>query len=226
MIISAIYGALLLRRHHGTIMCMYIGLKPTQWTWVWVDSRNCWWTGRPGVLWFMGSRESDTTEWLTWAELMRNIFIFMLKTLKLNLYPLSSSKVNHCYYWDFPPPCFAKIPGYHAAATYQKHWGSLSDHWSLVPTSTRWSTHFPFPHAPVLLLPYTGCVIIISDESIDHKSTVNKPEKTLWCHYRVKYRWQMCWPYLLPVGEITPPSLNPRAIFPSPTFSLKGIHSV
>ena len=26
----------------------------TQWTWVWVNSRSWWWTGRPGVLWFMG----------------------------------------------------------------------------------------------------------------------------------------------------------------------------
>ena len=28
--------------------------SPTQWTWVWVNSRSSWWTGRPGVLWFMG----------------------------------------------------------------------------------------------------------------------------------------------------------------------------
>ena len=28
----------------------------TQWTWVWVGSRSWWWTGRPGVLWFMGSQ--------------------------------------------------------------------------------------------------------------------------------------------------------------------------
>ena len=28
----------------------------TQWTWVWVDSRSFWWTGRPGVLWFFGSQ--------------------------------------------------------------------------------------------------------------------------------------------------------------------------
>ena len=27
--------------------------SPTQWTWVWVDSRSWWWTGRPGVLQFM-----------------------------------------------------------------------------------------------------------------------------------------------------------------------------
>ena len=30
--------------------------SPTQWTWVWVDSGNWWWTGRPGVLRFMGSQ--------------------------------------------------------------------------------------------------------------------------------------------------------------------------
>ena len=29
--------------------------SPTQWTWVWVDSGSWWWTGRPGVLWFLGS---------------------------------------------------------------------------------------------------------------------------------------------------------------------------
>ena len=30
-------------------------LSPTQWTWVWVNSRSWWWTGRPGMLQFMGS---------------------------------------------------------------------------------------------------------------------------------------------------------------------------
>ena len=30
--------------------------SPTQWTWIWVNSRSWWWTGRPGVLWFMGSQ--------------------------------------------------------------------------------------------------------------------------------------------------------------------------
>ena len=28
----------------------------TRQTWVWVNSRGWWWTGRPGVLWFMGSQ--------------------------------------------------------------------------------------------------------------------------------------------------------------------------
>ena len=30
--------------------------SPTRWTWVWVNSRSWWWTGRPGVLEFMGSQ--------------------------------------------------------------------------------------------------------------------------------------------------------------------------
>ena len=36
----------------------------TQWTWVWVDSRSWWWTGRPGVLWFMGSQRVGH-DWVT-----------------------------------------------------------------------------------------------------------------------------------------------------------------
>ena len=30
--------------------------SPTLRTWVWVNSGSWWWTGRPGVLWFMGSQ--------------------------------------------------------------------------------------------------------------------------------------------------------------------------
>ena len=38
--------------------------SPTQWTWVWVNFRNWWWTGRPGVLQSMGSQRvlSNWTE--------------------------------------------------------------------------------------------------------------------------------------------------------------------
>ena len=30
--------------------------SPTRWTWVWVNSGRWWWTGRPGMLRFMGSQ--------------------------------------------------------------------------------------------------------------------------------------------------------------------------
>ena len=42
--------------------------SPTQWTWIWVDSSSWWWIGRPGMLRFMGSQESDKTERLNWTE--------------------------------------------------------------------------------------------------------------------------------------------------------------
>ena len=45
-------------------------LKPTRWTWVWVNSRSWWWTGRPGVLRFMGLQRVGHN-WVTelnWTE--------------------------------------------------------------------------------------------------------------------------------------------------------------
>ena len=36
----------------------------TRWTWVWVNSRSWWWTGRPGVLQFMGSQRVRQ-DWVT-----------------------------------------------------------------------------------------------------------------------------------------------------------------
>ena len=41
----------------------------TQWTWVWVDSGSWWWTGRPGVLRFMGSQRDTTKRLSDWTEL-------------------------------------------------------------------------------------------------------------------------------------------------------------
>ena len=42
----------------------------TQWTWVWVNSRSCWWTGRPGVLQFMGSQRVGH-DWATELNLTK-----------------------------------------------------------------------------------------------------------------------------------------------------------
>ena len=45
--------------------------SPTQGTWVWVDSRSWWWTGRPGVLQSMESQRvrHDWVTKLNWTEL-------------------------------------------------------------------------------------------------------------------------------------------------------------
>ena len=44
--------------------------SPTQWTWVWANSRSWWWTGRPGVLRFMRSQRvrHDWVTELNWTE--------------------------------------------------------------------------------------------------------------------------------------------------------------
>ena len=45
--------------------------SPTQWTWIWVNSRSWWWTRRPGMLQSMGSQRvgqdwaTELTDWLT-----------------------------------------------------------------------------------------------------------------------------------------------------------------
>ena len=70
----------------------------TQWTWVWVDSTSGWWTGRPGVLLFMGSQRVRH-DWATelsvnivfvesfWREDMgiRTPDLFINKTFTLHL---------------------------------------------------------------------------------------------------------------------------------------------
>ena len=45
----------------------------TQWTWVCVDSGSWWWTGRPGMLWFMGWQRvgHDWATELNWTELKK-----------------------------------------------------------------------------------------------------------------------------------------------------------
>ena len=39
--------------------------SPIRWTWVWVNSGSWWWTGRPGMLSFMGSQRVGLG-WLNW----------------------------------------------------------------------------------------------------------------------------------------------------------------
>ena len=47
----------------------------TRWTWVWVNSRSWWWTGRPGVLRFMGSQRvghdwATELNWYCWYHIL------------------------------------------------------------------------------------------------------------------------------------------------------------
>jgi len=58
------------RRRRGQQRMRWLDGSSTPWTWVWVDSRSWWWTGRPGVLHFMGSQKvgHDWATELNWTE--------------------------------------------------------------------------------------------------------------------------------------------------------------
>ena len=55
--------------------------SPTWWTWVWVNSRGWWWTGRPGMLWFMGSQKvghdwASELNWIIlWSKRQKSLFL-------------------------------------------------------------------------------------------------------------------------------------------------------
>ena len=58
--------------------------SPTRWMWVWVNSSSWWWTGRPGVLWFMGSQRVGHN----WATELNRTLTISLKALSPNVVPL------------------------------------------------------------------------------------------------------------------------------------------
>ena len=53
--------------------------SPTQWIWVWVNSRSWWWTGRPGVLQSKGSQRVGQ-DWETELNWFRALHICWIKS--------------------------------------------------------------------------------------------------------------------------------------------------
>ena len=83
--------------------------SPTQWTWVWVNSWCWWWTGRPGMLQFMGSQRVRHDWGLNWTELekkfMKEFIEFLHSTpkpdvlIKLLLKSIAHSQSNFRELW-------------------------------------------------------------------------------------------------------------------------------
>ena len=72
----------------------------TRWTWVWVNSRSWWWTGRPGMLRFMGSqsrtRPSDWSD-LIWPLFNSQILFFLyFKLERINLWTSLTIIISKC----------------------------------------------------------------------------------------------------------------------------------
>ena len=80
--------------------------SPIQWTWVWVNSRNWWCTGKPGMLWSMGSqrvRDDWATE-LSWTDIILKLtqtdYLIVLYTLQLEFFRFSFMFLLHLFIYD------------------------------------------------------------------------------------------------------------------------------
>ena len=67
--------------------------SPTQQTWVWVNSWNWWWTGRPGMLWFMGSQRAGH-DWVTELNWKLSSKTIIIKFGKQNTYQRRGNILN------------------------------------------------------------------------------------------------------------------------------------
>ena len=75
----------------------------TRWTWVWVNSGSWWWTGRPGMLRFMGSKRvgHDWATELNWTEcISKNWSSDYFPSVAVVIYTaLPSTGRNFSYRW-------------------------------------------------------------------------------------------------------------------------------
>ena len=76
--------------------------SPTQWTWVWMDSGSWWWTGRPGMLQFMGLQRvgHDWANELNWTEVLhRQYHDYISNLLCLHLPSMSLAQPHNFSNW-------------------------------------------------------------------------------------------------------------------------------
>ena len=83
----------------------------TQWTWVCVDSESWWWTGRPGVLWFMGSQRighdwaaelNHFSRFHIYPFIYKFVFLFLTYSVWQSLSPSTSLQMTSVYHLFFP----------------------------------------------------------------------------------------------------------------------------
>ena len=115
----------------------------TRWTWVWVNSGSWWWTGRPGVLWFMASQRvrHDWATDLIWSVLiwknLENIpelLILKKRRRKRRRYSLSNmlnfmwnSEMHSAYVFTFTNTEIHELFFIHICLFNQQCWRNYCD---------------------------------------------------------------------------------------------------
>ena len=99
--------------------------SPTRWAWVWVNSGSRWWTGRPGVLRFMGSQRvrHDWGTELNWIKLYHRAPPTARQTNRWS--HTSGSNAPAFPRWQFLPWCQKETPVAPVPQT------KLGDHWCM-----------------------------------------------------------------------------------------------
>jgi len=112
----------------------------TRYTWVWVNSGSWWWTGRPGVLRFMGSQrvghnwatELNWTEWYShWNHNHRKLAILITWTTALS----NSMKLSHAV-WGRPRRTDHGWRGLTECGPLEK---GMANHFSILALRTPWT---------------------------------------------------------------------------------------
>ena len=87
------------RRKRGRQRMRRLDGIPTRWAWVWANSGSLWWTGRPGVLWFMGLQRvrHDWATELNWSVIH--------SVVPDSLRPHALQPTRLLCPWDFPGNC-------------------------------------------------------------------------------------------------------------------------
>ena len=83
--------------------------SPTQWTCVWVDCKSWWWTGRPGMLQFMGAQRvghdwaTELTDWYyIYSSIILHCYFTCVSKGFLLFQLLYYYRVLQYYYWKVP----------------------------------------------------------------------------------------------------------------------------
>ena len=82
----------------------------TRWTWIWVNSGSWWWTGRPGMMRFMGSQRvgHDWATELNWTEIIWEAKYYSMVAQWLKRLPAMQEICVRSVGWQ-PTPVF--LPG-------------------------------------------------------------------------------------------------------------------
>ena len=98
-------GKIEVRRRRGWQRMRWLVASPTQWAWIWVNSRSWWWTGKPGVLQSMGLQRVRH-DWATRLNYRASGILVHPPEIEPRPSAVTAPSPNHWNAREFPCFCF------------------------------------------------------------------------------------------------------------------------